>query len=283
MKLTGTVKDNEQYRKRGYLYPIRVFMEDETAYFRACFIDYRAAIDERLKTLPARDQYKVFSETHIFLPWVYEMVTHPRVVDAVETILGPNLLIWNTRWFAKMPGDKTYISWHQDATYWGLHPPSVATAWIALSDSMPENGCMRVIPETHQGPLLPQVETFAADNALSRGQEIAVEVNEEDAVDIVLQPGEMSLHHIGIVHGSRTNQSDRPRIGIAVRFITPDVIQDGTQRQIAVLARGVDHYGHFELMEPPALQAESSRHELHTIAVRRMMKNLMPDDFGEAV
>ena len=283
MNSQETVKEKEQYERRGYLFPIPVFTEEETTRFRTNFLEYRAAIDQRLKTLPARDQYKVFSETHIFLPWVHEMVTHPRVLDAVERILGPNLLIWNTRWFAKMPADKTYISWHQDTTYWGLHPPNVSTAWIALSDSTPTNGCMRVIPATHQGPLLPQVETFAADNALSRGQEIAVEVNEADAVDIELQPGEMSLHHIGIVHGSNANQSDRPRIGIAVRFITPNVVQEGSQRQIALLARGVDAHGHFELIDSSTLKAHSSHHELHSIAIRRMMKNLMPDDFGEVV
>jgi non-haem Fe2+, alpha-ketoglutarate-dependent halogenase len=271
------------YEQRGYLFPLRVLTDAEAAHFRAQFIEYRAGVDERLKTLPARDQYKVFSETHIFLPWVYEMITHPNVLDAVESVLGPNLLIWNTRWFAKMAGDKTYISWHQDATYWGLRPPNVATAWIALSDSCPENGCMRVIPESHRGPLLPQVETFAADNALSRGQEIAVEVNESDAVDIVLRPGEMSLHHIGIVHGSNANRSDRARIGIAVRFITPDVVQEGSQRQIALLARGIDSYGHFELVGPPTQEGISARHELHSIAIGRMMKNLMPEDFEEAL
>src|SRR5262245_35138056 len=123
MNSRETVKEKEQYGQRGYLFPIRVLTEEEATRFRTNFLDYRAAIDERLKMLPARDQYKVFSETHLFLPWVHEMVTHPRVLDAVEKILGPNLLIWNTRWFAKMPPDKTYISWHQDATYWGLHPP----------------------------------------------------------------------------------------------------------------------------------------------------------------
>lgn len=283
MNFPGPVKQNERYQERGYLAPIGVFSKEETARFRDCYLDYLKTIADRLKTLPARDQYKVFSETHLFLPWVHEMVTHARVLDAVESILGPNLLIWNTRWFAKMPGDKTYISWHQDATYWGLDPPNVATAWIALTNSNAANGCMRVVPATHRGPLLPQVETYAADNALSRGQEIAVEVKDSEAVDIVLQPGEMSLHHIGIVHGSNANQSNQPRIGIAVRFITPDVVQKGAQKQMAYLARGVDPFGHFELISPPQLEGDLPRQELHTIAVRRMMKNLMPDDFGEAL
>src|SRR5258708_6330488 len=179
------------------------------------------------------------------------MITQPSVLDAVEEVLGPNLIVWNTRWFTKMPGDKTYISWHQDATYWGLHPPKVTTAWLALSESTPENGCMRVIPGSHLQPLLPQVETYAPENALSRGQEIGVEVDEREAVDLILKPGQMSLHHVGIVHGSKRNESSKARVGIAVRFITPDVVQDGTERQMAMLVRGADSHCHFDLAEPP--------------------------------
>jgi ectoine hydroxylase-related dioxygenase (phytanoyl-CoA dioxygenase family) len=272
--------DPVQYQERGYAFPVRVFADAETARFRSCFLEYRAAIRGRLENLPARDQYAVFSETHTFLHWVHQMVTHPMVLGAVERILGPDLLVWNTRWFAKMPGDKTYISWHQDATYWGLHPPHVATAWLALSESGPENGCMRVIPGSHGGPLLPQVETYAPDNALSRGQEITAEVDESKAVDVVLGPGEMSLHHIGIIHGSRVNASRKPRIGIAVRYITPDVKQDGPIRQIAVLARGRDRYGSFDLAEPPPPGSNSPEEAIHSEAVRRMMKNLMPAGFA---
>jgi ectoine hydroxylase-related dioxygenase (phytanoyl-CoA dioxygenase family) len=256
-----------------------VFSEAEAGYFRSCFLQYRASAADRLPSLPAKDQYLVFSETHLFLRWVYEMVVSPRVLDAVESILGPNLLIWNTRWFAKMPGDKTYISWHQDATYWGLHPPKATTAWLALSESTPENGCMRVIPGSHLEPLLPQVETYAPENALSRGQEIAVEVDESAAVDVILQAGEMSLHHIGIVHGSARNNSAKPRIGIAARFITPDVVQDGTERQVAMLVRGADTHGYFDLANPPLPGQMSSEGTIHAEALRRMMANLMPKGF----
>lgn len=173
-----------------------------------------------------------------------------------------------------------YITWHQDATYWGLHPPNVATAWIALSESDRENGCLRVIPRTHCGPLLPQRETYAADNALSRGQEITVEVDESKAVDLVLKPGEMSLHHIGIVHGSNVNCSKKPRIGLAVRYITPDVAQDGAERQLALLVAGKDGFGHFDLIDPPAVGATSPDTPVHAEAVRRIFKNLMPEGYS---
>jgi hypothetical protein len=138
VKTVGDGPDQREYAERGYFFPVRVFDDTETARFRECFLDYCAQIGDRLKNLPARDQYVVFSETHTFLHWVYVMVSHHKVLDAVERILGPDLLVWNTRWFAKMPGDKTYVSWHQDATYWGLHPAEVTTAWLALSHSTPE-------------------------------------------------------------------------------------------------------------------------------------------------
>jgi non-haem Fe2+, alpha-ketoglutarate-dependent halogenase len=95
------------------------------------------------------------SDTHHFLAWVHGIVSLPAVFDAVESVLGPNILVWGSQWFPKLPGDHAYVSWHQDGTYGGLHPPNLTTAWIALSDSTPENGCMRVVPGTHHSPKLP--------------------------------------------------------------------------------------------------------------------------------
>jgi len=270
-----------QYENAGYYFPIRAFDESEADELRARFHEYFSAIRERLKDLPAREQSKNFTETHFLLKWVYDVVSHPAVVDAVESVLGPNLLVWSSAWFPKMPGDKKYISWHQDATYWGLHPPNATTAWIALTESVPENGCMRVIPATHQGPLLPQTETYAWDNALSRGQEIAVSVDESKAVDLVLRPGEMSLHHVGMVHGSNANSSREPRIGLAVRYISTDVVQDGAVQQCAVLVRGKDDFGHFHLVEPAADDEISAEDESRRSEVlRRMTANLLPKDSG---
>jgi non-heme Fe2+,alpha-ketoglutarate-dependent halogenase len=239
------------YQREGYFFPIRVFNEVETAEFRSNFLKYLLENQGGISGRPARQHNIILTETHTILRWVYRIVSDPRVLDAVESVLGPDLLIWSSAWFPKMPGDQKYISWHQDATYWGLHPPNVATGWIALTESTPENGCLRVVPGTHEGPLLAQVETYAWNNALSRGQEIAVAVDESKAVEMVLRPGEMSLHHIGLVHGSKTNGSDKPRIGIAVRYITPAVMQEHAVRQHALLVRGEDAFGHFELIDPP--------------------------------
>ena len=120
-----------------------------------------------------------------------------------------------------------------------------------MRESIPDNGCLRVIPESHKNPILPHLETFGPQNALSRGQEIAAEVDEKQAVDIVLHPGEMSLHDVALIHGSKANTSDQPRIGIAVRYVPTEVVQDGDVRQFALLVRGKDEFGHFDLIDPP--------------------------------
>ena len=263
------------YHERGYYYPLQVFEAPESQVFLDNYLAHVAKNRERLQSLSPREQYLIMSETHTYLTWAYRMVSHPAVLHAVESILGPNLMVWGTRWFSKMPGEKTYVSWHQDGTYWGLHPPHVTTAWIALSQSGPENGSLRVIPGSHQGNYLPQRDTYDPKNALTRGQEIAVEVDETLAADLVLQPGQMSLHHIGIVHGSRANSSNEPRIGLSVRYITPDVVQDGDERPMAMLVRGRDEFGHFDLIEPPLEDGLWNEHAMPE-SLRRMMKNIMP-------
>jgi chlorinating enzyme len=264
------------YAEKGYFFPLRALDTEEANGFLKRFLEYGDQNAHRLRGLLQRDRRIYLSEMHLFLEWVYRIVSHSSVLDAVESVLGPNILVWGSQWFPKLPGDRAYVSWHQDGTYWGLHPPSVTTAWIAFSESTPENGCMRVVPGTHKTPKLPQRETYAPDNMLSRGQEIAVEVDEAQAVDLILQPGEMSLHHIGIVHGSGPNSSSRARIGLAVRYIGPEVIQDGPARDIAVLVRGKDEYGHFDLAEPPQRDASPEESSIHAEASRRKAANILP-------
>jgi len=273
-----TPQQRVEYRERGFHFPVRVFDEKEAAGFRTSFLEYLERNEEKMKGKLPRDRRIYFTETHLFLRWVCQIVSHPCVLDAVESILGPNIMVWGSQWFPKLPRDKAYVSWHQDATYWGLTPPNVTTAWIALSESTLENGCMQVVPGTHKPPLLPQRETYAPDNMLSRGQEIAVEVDEAQAVSMCLQPGEMSLHDIGIVHGSGPNKSDKARIGLAVRYMSTDVVQKGSERELVLLVRGKDEYGHFEIVSPPESDGVCGESAVHTEALRRKSRNIMPND-----
>src|SRR4029077_2711929 len=133
-------------------------------------------------------------------------------------------------------------------TYWKLNPPMVVTAWVALSPSVRSNGCMRVIPGTHTQPMIPQRETYLPENALSRGQEIAVEVDEAQAVDLNLRPGEMSLHHIWIIHGSNAKTSkDNPRIESVILDPSPQVLEESAPKPLAMVVRSEDTCGNFDL------------------------------------
>ena len=247
----------------GFVCPLPALNPQQTAHYRRCYLDFHAGHQSQLDALAAARRWQIYADTHFVLPWVDALTREPGILDAVQQLLGPDLLAWNTSWFVKMPGDKAFVSWHQDGAYWGLSPMEVATAWIALGPVAPYNGCMRVIPGSHQRPHLPQRDTWADDNALSRGQEIAVAVDASQAVDLVLQPGEMSLHHLWIVHGSNANLSGEPRIGIAIRYVAPCVQQAGGRQPLAMLVRGRDTHGHFTLAErptDPTARAGEGRH-----------------------
>ena len=264
-----TEEQIRQYERDGYLSPIPVLSPEEVQRFRAAYLELEAAMGGRPK---ATD----LTLTHMHFPWSWEFIHHEKVLDAVEDILGPNIICWASSIFPKQPRDPGFISFHQDGTYWGLNSMDVTTAWVALTESTPENGCMRVVPGSHKQPVHPHKETWADDNLLSRGQEIQVDVNEEDVVDIVLRPGEMSLHHVNIIHGSNPNHSDGKRIGFAPRYIRPDVAQVQIHDpQPAVLVRGRDDFGHYHVIEsPPRDVPFAVAVEEHLVAARQHLEEL---------
>lgn len=251
------------YHARGYHFPVRAFTaaeaEDLVARLRATEGRIGGKLAGRMNQKP-----------HLILPWVHAVVTAPAVLDAVESVIGGDILCWGSQFFMKDAGDAAFVSWHQDGTYWGLSSPEVATAWIALTPSLPESGCMRVVPGTHRAPV-PHTDTFARDNLLSRGQEVAVSVDEAEAVDIVLQPGEMSLHHVLIVHGSEPNRATWPRIGLAVRYVPTHVRQAAGERDGALLVRGTDRFHHFEHELPPEAELHPDALARHKAALDRQL------------
>jgi non-heme Fe2+,alpha-ketoglutarate-dependent halogenase len=235
---TLTQDQIDRYRQDGFVTPVLAISVERAGALKSRY-DALQALDEPEATAALR------SKPHLVLPWLYDLVLDPAVTEPVSAILGPNLLAWGSSFFAKPADGPGYVSWHQDANYWGLEPHEVLTAWIAFSPSRRENGCMRMIPGSQGEGALDHRDTFGKDNLLTRGQEVTVKVNEACAVDIILEPGEMSLHHVGIVHGSEANTSAIPRIGFAIRYIASHVRQIGG-RTTATLARGVDEHGHFD-------------------------------------
>jgi non-haem Fe2+, alpha-ketoglutarate-dependent halogenase len=252
----------EAYKRDGILFPLRVMDEATAAGMRA-----------KVEALAAAEGGKLSRATnqkpHLLLPWLADLVRHPAVLDPVEDILGPNILCWASGFFWKQPRDPAFISWHQDSTYWGLSHADIVTAWIALTPSTPESGCMQVVPGTHHREQVAHKDTFAENNLLSRGQEIAVEVDPADVVDVVLQPGEMSLHHVRLFHGSEPNRSALPRIGFAVRYIPTYIRQTAGARDSATLVRGEDTFGHFDLEPRPAVDFDPACVAFH----RAMLEN----------
>jgi non-haem Fe2+, alpha-ketoglutarate-dependent halogenase len=227
-----------QYQDEGYYAPLRVLSSEQAA-----------ALRDRLEMYEARAGRlagPLRQKSHLLFTWLNDLVRHDRILDAVQDLIGPDILCWGSSFFIKEPRNTAYVSWHQDSTYWGLAPPDVVTAWIAFSDSLPANGAMRVIPASHKQNQVPHRDTFAADNLLSRGQEIMVDVDELQAVTLELKAGEMSLHHVRLIHGSEPNPSATRRIGYAIRYIPTYVRQVAGSHDTATLVRGVDGYGHFE-------------------------------------
>ena len=240
------------YKARGFYAPIPVLARDEAQ-----------AIRQKLEA-HEREHGKLAGpmrhKSHLLFTWLDELIRHPKILDAVEAVVGPNILAWGSSFFIKDARDPGFVSWHQDSTYWGLDPADIVTAWVALSESTAENGAMRVMPDTHMMEQVKHRDTFAEGNLLSRGQEIEVEVDASKAVMLSLQPGEMSLHHVRIIHGSDPNPSDKRRIGFAIRYLPTYVRQVVGSHDSATLVRGVDEFHNFQPeRRPDADFSEASR------------------------
>jgi non-heme Fe2+,alpha-ketoglutarate-dependent halogenase len=245
----------------GYLAPIDAFPADEAA-------ESRRRLEALLAPVGGRPDVRLRNSPHLLLRWVSDLVRDPRVLDAVEDVLGPNLLILRTTLFVKPPRDGGFIAWHQDVAYWDLSGDRVVSAWIALTDSTTANGCMRVVPGSHRGPLLAHGVDGDRNNTLLRGQVADVVIAPERIADIELRAGQLSLHHGRILHGSAGNPSAALRAGLAVRCISPDVRQRGP-RPSAMVVRGVDACGHYRHQPVPRFDFDPIARAWHARSLRR--------------
>ena len=247
-----------QYRREGAIFPISVLTAGDAVAHRAHLEAAEAA---------HRPFHYLVKPYLIFGP-ADALARHPALLDAVEDVLGPDILLWDSSYVIKEPGDQRQVGWHQDLTYWGLDSDELVTAWVALTPSRPDNGGLCYLPGSHREGRRPHVDTHAADSLLHRGQDASAQVDPEAVVDIVLQPGEASLHHGWTLHASGPNASTERRIGLTLQYLAPKARQTLTDKESATLVRGRDPFGHFRPepayskdFEPAALafQAEAER------------------------
>ena len=260
MKLL-TDSQYRQYQQQGFVSPIRVMSAAQAQALRERLEDV-----ERTQGGPLRGAMR--HKSHLLFTWLSDLVHNGTILDAVEDLYGPDLLCWTTNFFIKEASHPAFVSWHQDSTYWGLSRPDVVTAWVALTQSNVANGAMQVIPGSHTLDQLAHRDTFSDDNLLTRGQEVAVDVDAASAQVLTLQPGEMSLHHVRIVHGSPPNQSPQRRIGFAIRYI-PSSVRQLQGDDSATLVRGVDSFRTFEHEPRPRCDMEPGAVELHQAIAQR--------------
>lgn len=224
------------FEANGYLTKLPVIGEAEAAVCRQRIEAYEA---ETGKTATETLHIKA----HLYFTWLWELSRHPNLVGAVADLVGEDLFVLASRFWIKEPGDRKFVTWHQDLAYFGLDPQIMVTSWLALTEVTRENGCQRFIPRSQRG-LRKHAETYDPDNLLSRGQQVT-DVDDSGAVDVLLRPGEMSIHHGNLLHSSEPNVSEGRRIGFALMMF-PTRVRSTLGRRPATLIRGADAYGHWD-------------------------------------
>lgn len=256
----------KQFNDEGYLCPITVFGADEMAPYRTRLAEFETREGGKLAG-------GVRNKPHLFLRWLYDLCCHPKLLDAVEDLIGPDILLFHAQWFIKEPNTKDFVSFHQDSAYWALSEAQGLSAWVAFEHSGPEKGCMQVIPGTHK-IALEHEDKIAKDNMLWRGQTVKHEIDPANAVNFVLDPGQMSIHHARIIHGSGPNSSNERRIGYSIRYIPAHIARVG-ERESALLVRGKDRWGNFDHEPAPRMDYDPDGVRFHAEMNRRYMDNYM--------
>ncbi len=256
-----------QYFEDGYYFPLKILDETEVAENRARLEKFET---DQGKPIGGAQRNK----SHLIFTWVDDLMRHSTILDAVEDLIGSDILCWNTLFWVKEAKSETFVSWHQDLNYWGLDTHDLISVWLALSPATLESGCMRVLPGSHKGELLPHKDEYADNNMLTRGQEVSVEVDESLAVAMPLQPGEISLHNGRLAHASLPNLSHDRRIGLSLHYMPTRTKQVVGEWDTAALVRGEDRFGNFDPAPRPDAdldQAAVAFHEKATNAVREVL------------
>ena len=237
------------YNEKGYIAPIDVLSNQEAS-------EIRKEIETIEKKWPDALAGPGRNYVHLISPVFNKLCLNKKILDAVESIIGKNILICGTTLFIKNPNEKGFVSFHQDAKYIGLEPHNWVTAWIAITDANEENGCMQMWPRSHKKNLIHHTEKFDENNLLTRGQAIE-NVPSEEIESVVLETGQMSLHHPTVIHGSGLNKSNDRRIGFVVQSYIGSNVNQVLGKMYVQKARGEDtHKFHKYSDIPQALMTE---------------------------
>jgi hypothetical protein len=225
-----TKEQIEQYHDEGFISPVRVISESEA-------LSIKNQLEQVEADFPDEINAQSRNNLHLSFAFLDALAHNTIIVDAMEDLIGPDIALWASVMFIKEPSSKQYVSWHQDATYMGLDSIDFPTPWIALSPSNRDTGCMTMISGSHHSEIQIHKDTFAENNILTRGQVIP-EVDKSKAIDLILEPGEMSIHHGAIIHGSQPNNSDQRRIGFSLQSYVPPSIKQVVGKNIWTHIRG---------------------------------------------
>ncbi|RLV59210.1 phytanoyl-CoA dioxygenase [Parashewanella curva] len=271
-----TQEQISHYCHQGYLCPLEAFSEEEAKQLRAELESIEASQGKVLDRGQCNKSYLLFN-------WADKIVHHPQILDQVESLIGSDILCYMSNLFIKEPHSDRFVSMHQDAQYWGVEADDVVTVWLALSPATEASGAMKILPASHH-TLLEQANTYAKGNLLTRGQTIAEsELEGKPHVFLELQPGQMSLHHFKLIHGSAPNTTDDRRIGLAIRYVNANAKKVGLPES-AMLVRG-ENKGNFLLEKRINGLSDKQKRRQHASALRKQIRNIFQPSsntgFGE--
>ena len=246
ISIRTTEKIRDTYSQNGFVFPIDVLNCEEAKSVREDFEKAEKELEKYQKKLALLKSYP-----DRLLPSFDKLIRKPELINAAKAVLGPDLLVWSSALFIKEPKSPKIVSWHQDLTYWGLNDAEETTCWVALSKASEASGCMKFVPGSHKEQQIKHVDTFDQNNLLTRGQEIAVDVNEDDSVAIELNAGQASMHHGHLFHASGPNTTSDRRIGSAIRYIKTSMRQNSGEKALVAHVAGEDNFHNFYVAGAP--------------------------------
>ena len=259
----------DSYRYNGFLFPVPALTPDEVA---TCLAGLHR-LEQELGSPVAEADVKWRSHAYAHSPWFNTLIRHKRILDAIEDVIGPNILVWTSTFFIKEPHSPTFAAWHQDGTYFGLEPKEQVCAWVALTDASEQAGCMEQL-SSRGAPRQYNHAALGLANSINRaGQTIMEAFDQSNPVATALRAGEFSLHHELAVHRSAPNHASHRRVGIGLNYIPTHVRVDSPVRCKAMLVRGEDRYGHFDLIDPPSAERDAAALAVHQQVSDRYREN----------